>query len=509
MSLDLALSAARSGLSLINRQLARAADDIANADTEGHTRKRLDGAALTAGGTGIGVRAMLPQREVDQALVAAMDTARGARAAAAERERLLSGIEAAHGRVGDGASLGGLMAGLRGAFVALREAPADRIGQRGVVEAADGLARQLNGLSAAVGSARQAAQDGMAAEVRAVNEGLAEIARLTGSIRVEMAAGRSTAALDDRRDAAIARLSESLAMQVLRKSDGGVVLVARGGLVLPLDEHAPALAFADATVGPEAHHGGTGTLPGVMLGGVDLTRRLAGGRLGALAELRDATLPRMAAELDQSAAHLAARMDAQGLRLFSDGAGGLPDMSIPYHLGAKRGFAGVIQVNPAVAAAPALVRDGTHAVAGLPGGPTAFAPNPAGGPAGFGLLLDRVLGFAFGAEAAPGVPQPPIESTGLGPDGTLASPLAGLVTLEAHAGALVATQAGLRAAAGEGAAREGAMLDLLAARFAERSGVDVDREMAAMVQLQTAYGVNARVLSTAQAMWDALFGAVR
>jgi len=33
--------------------------------------------------------------------------------------------------------------------------------------------------------------------------------------------------------------------------------------------------------------------------------------------------------------------------------------------------------------------------------------------------------------------------------------------------------------------------------------------MAAMVQLQNAYAANARVLSTAQAMWDALLGAVR
>ena len=42
-----------------------------------------------------------------------------------------------------------------------------------------------------------------------------------------------------------------------------------------------------------------------------------------------------------------------------------------------------------------------------------------------------------------------------------------------------------------------------------RSGVDVDREVASMVELQNAYAVNARVVATVQAMWDALFGAVR
>ena len=49
----------------------------------------------------------------------------------------------------------------------------------------------------------------------------------------------------------------------------------------------------------------------------------------------------------------------------------------------------------------------------------------------------------------------------------------------------------------------------LEARFSQRSGVDVDTEMAAMVTLQNAYAANARVMSTVQAMWDALLGAVR
>jgi hypothetical protein len=49
----------------------------------------------------------------------------------------------------------------------------------------------------------------------------------------------------------------------------------------------------------------------------------------------------------------------------------------------------------------------------------------------------------------------------------------------------------------------------IAARISKQSGVDSDAEMAAMVQLQNAYAANARVMSTAQAMWDALMGAVR
>ena len=41
-------------------------------------------------------------------------------------------------------------------------------------------------------------------------------------------------------------------------------------------------------------------------------------------------------------------------------------------------------------------------------------------------------------------------------------------------------------------------------RFAQTSGVNIDEEMAQLVQLQTAYGANARVLSAVREMMDVL-----
>jgi flagellar hook-associated protein 1 FlgK len=509
MSLDLAFSVARSGLRLLERQMARASDDIANAGTPGHTRKVLAGDAQSADGRGIGVRSLPLARDVDLALIAAEDRARGDSAANALRERLLGGVEAAHGSPEDGDSLGGLIAGLRDTFIELHEAPADALRRSAVVTAADALAGRLNGVAAAIGEARQQAQDQMRAEVDQINAGLGELARLNTAIRRETGAGRSTADLDDQRDRALGRIAESLDIAVIRHAGGAVTLVARGGIVLPLQDGAAPFSLADATVGTGAWHGGAGTLPGVILNGRDVTRQLAGGRLGAAAELRDATLPRLQAEADVSAAQLAARLAAQGLRLFTDDSGAVPDVTQPYAGSTMLGFAGAIRVNPAVVADPALVRDGTHAVVAAPAGPGAFTPNPPGGPAGFATLLDRLLDFSFGAEQAPGVAQPGFASAGLGPDGSLASPLTGLRTLEDHAAALVAEQAGMRAVASTARQRSAALQEVLAGRIAERSGVDVDSEVAAMVQLQTAYGVNARVVSTVQAMWDALFSAVR
>lgn len=509
MSLDLALSVATSGLRLLDRQMARAADDIANAGTAGHTRKSLEGDSFTVVGNGQGVRARAITRDVDFAVQAAEQRAGGDAAAAGLRERLLGGIEAAHGTPERGDSLGGLITRLQSGFIELREAPADPVRRSAVVTEAQGLAERLNHVSDAIGTARQGAQDSLRAEVVAVNAGLSEVARLNTAIRREIAAGRTSAALEDERDLAIGGLAGSLDLSVIRGSAGDVTLVARGGIVLPLVEGAKPFSLQDATIGTGAFHGGAGTLPGVMLNGRDVTRQLAGGRMGAAAELRDATLPRMQAELDLAASQLAHRLESQGLRLFTDAAATVPDPALPYNGSAMVGFAGAIRVNAAVVADPSLLRDGTHDVVGGPAGPTAFTTNPATGPAGFATLLNRVLDFSFGAEQASGVAHTGFATGGLGPDGTLSSPLSGLRTLGDYGAALVAEQTGARAAATEAAGRASSLQGLLANRMQDRSGVDVDAEVAAMVQLQTTYGVNARVISTIQAMWDALFSAVR
>ena len=53
------------------------------------------------------------------------------------------------------------------------------------------------------------------------------------------------------------------------------------------------------------------------------------------------------------------------------------------------------------------------------------------------------------------------------------------------------------------------LVEGLEARFTRESRVDVDSEMASLIQLQNAYAANARVMSTAQTMWETFFGSVR
>lgn len=505
MSLDAALLTARSGLLHTQRALASAADNVANADTAGYTKKTVAGRAEPD----MGVRSLAPSRDVDQALLTELDSRRAAAAAAGMRADLLAGIEAVHGSPEAGDGLGDLVAALRTGFEDLRADPAEAGRQTALVLAAEELATRFNEISGAIGQARQQAHDTVVAEVATINAGLRDIAALTRQIREQIALTGDAAALEDQRDAAISTLSESIEVRALKREDGGIVLVARNGIVLPLDEKRDAFSTADATLGAASYHGAGGTIPGVTLGGMDVTASVLGGRLAEAIALRDQTLPRYQAEADLAAATLAARFDAQGLALFTDATGAVPDTSLPYAGSAMLGFAGTVRVSAAVALDPALLRDGTHAVAGSATGASAFAPNSSGGPAAFTGMIDRVLDFTFGTQAQSGVAWAAIATGGLGPDGTLSSPFGAPGTIEGYAGLVTATQTADSASAKAAVTSAGTMVDGLETRFAQRSGVDVDQEMAAMVTLQNAYAANARVLSTVQAMWDTLLGAVR
>jgi flagellar hook-associated protein 1 FlgK len=370
MSLDLALGIARSGLAAVQRGLAQNAQNVANADTPGYTRKAVPQSSLAVGDQPMGLRTAEARRDVDAALVARLDASRAAAAGAAAREDILSGVEAAHGTA-EGGGLADALAELRSGFIALRGAPADAGKQMAALEGARGVAEGLNRLSDAIGAARQRAQDGIVEEVAAANATLREIAGLT--LRIKTGGDGAAASLEDQRDLAVSRLSESLEVRAVRQPGGDLLLVARGGVVLPLDPDRDVLSTSGATVTPGGSFA-SGTLPGVSLNGLDITGQLGGGgRLGEYVALRDSTLPRFQAEADVLAATLAGRLDAQGLRLFTDAGGTVPAPALPYAGGAQLGFAGRIRLNPGVEANPALLRDGTHAVAGSAGGPTAFA----------------------------------------------------------------------------------------------------------------------------------------
>jgi flagellar hook-associated protein 1 FlgK len=124
-----------------------------------------------------------------------------------------------------------------------------------------------------------------------------------------------------------------------------------------------------------------------------------------------------------------------------------------------------------------------------------------------GYLVQYALGVAAGDPARANFIEQQLTSVSL-----TFSPATGIGTQSGpYSGSLadfIRQAVSMQGAAAENASRlndgQEIVLNALQARFAERSSVNVDSEMANLLVLQTAYGANARVLSAVKEMIDAL-----
>lgn len=503
MSLNAALSIATGGLTNINAQLGLVSNNVANASTPDYSVETSSQQSLVAGTQPLGVQTEAATRAINLALQQAAFQQDTTVSGLTTTTNSLQALDALQGTPGQSNDLGSLLGAVQSAFTTLLGDPSNAAQQSAVVQAAGTLTGGINALSDAYTQQRQVAQTGVVAAVTSMNSDLSQIGTLSNQIIAARTAGQSSADLENQRDAVVHAMSNIVGIRTLIQPNGDLIVSTTSGTQLPTRASTGPLQTSDVTIGP----GGTyanGAIPAITLGGVDITNQLQGGSLGADITLRDSTLPTFQGELDEFSNTLASRFSAQGLALFTDPNGDVPAGGGTPVQSTYVGFASEIQVNPAVIASPSLVRDGTQDVAGSPTGASAFTTNPAGGPAGFTALINRVLNYALGADAQSGVPQPASNTAGLGPDGTLSAPYAPPPTLADNATALVSAQAAVSAAATSQLSTEQAVQTTLNNNVTAVSGVNMDTEMSYMIALENAYGANARVIATVQALFTQL-----
>lgn len=509
MGLSAALSIANSGLSNINTQFSLLSQNVTNASTPGYMVESAAQTNLTAGGDGLGVREDPATLNIDQTLQSSSMQQSSVVSGLQTTQSALQAIDSVLGTPGSGYDLGSQLGNLQNAFSTLLTDPSSQTQQTQVVSAASTLAQGINSLSAAYTAQRQAAQTNLQTDVNTLNTTLTTIGQLNTQIMTLRAARQSTADLENQRNQAVQTLSGLMQVNTTEQPNGDLSVFTASGLSIPVDGTPATFAISPAEPSAENYYPGGG-LSGITLSGTDVTSQLVGGSIGASITLRDQTLPTDQAELDEFAYNLANRFSAQGLDLFTDGSGNVPTGGGSPTQSGYVGFSAEIQVNPAVAATPSLVRDGTEATAGSPTGVAAFTPNASGGPAGFSTLISNVLNYTFGSQAQSGVPQPDMATSGLGPTGTLTAPFSGSgVTLSDYASNLVASQAQQSATTTSTLSTEQTLQDNLNAKIASVSGVNMDTEMSQMLTLQNAYGANAKVIAAIQAMFQQIMGLVQ
>jgi flagellar hook-associated protein 1 len=346
MSLGLTLSNALSGLHVSQRALSVTSHNVANVNTEGYARKVAHQEARTHAGQLQGALSKDLTRTIDAFLATELREQTTALGRSAAVQRFHARILDMLGRPGDGAGLDAAVSRLGAALESFATTPETPALAYEVVAAAEGLAEQLARIADQAQDIRRAADREIAYTVEQINDELQAAHKLNLEIGRLTALGQSTVDLEDKRDALVQRLGETLDIHTYHMDTGRIAITTKHGTTL-LDGEPRTLVYeaaghvaAGTTFGaltvypPQAFDADTGELKpdargaelissGVraaptlemLAGGADpdelrVTTTLRSGALVGLLEMRDRVLPELDDQLQEVATVLRHALNA-------------------------------------------------------------------------------------------------------------------------------------------------------------------------------------------------------
>ncbi|WP_114394022.1 flagellar hook-associated protein FlgK [Oleisolibacter albus] len=525
MSLNVAMSSALSSLRNTQANMGVTSQNVSNAQTPGYTRKSLTQEALPYGNGLGGVMTGKVERAYNESLMREMLRQQSLAAQTDITQSYLSRLEKTQGKPEDESSVAASLTQLRDAFVQLQAKPESLEYQQKVIRQAQSFTTTLNSTGQAYIDLRNEAQQQIVEGVNQVNQLLDTIASVDSAIFRAGNTGSATIAdLVDKRDESIRQLAQYMDITVTNRADGTVLVMSQSGSML-VDRVANTLSTASCVPQASDYYSpdGGGGIPPIRLGdpvsGLDITSSIRGGKLGALIDLRDETIPRMQGELDGLAHEVATRFAGKdsptrqipGLHLFSDADGvsipGDTSGAVDYaHPSTYVGFASRIRVSQKVLDQPELVRYGD---AGAPVAPPAGGSNPPDVVAGDTLFLKNAVEHVFGATALDGKPHQAFNTGGLGADPrrNLQSTLPANLSLIDYAQQMLLKHSGEAGAATAAASEAKTTSENMTLEYQNATGVSLDDEIVKLLTLQRSYAAASRVVTTIEQMYDALFRA--
>ncbi|ADM09622.1 flagellar hook-associated protein [Parvularcula bermudensis HTCC2503] len=477
MSFSSALSIANSGLAAASIRAQTTASNIANATVEGYSRRDVVLSERVVGSTGIGVSVVGTERVTSPVLTSTrirLEAADSFATQTADTAKSLTQI------VGEPGAQNGLFGAYNRFEASLRDAaatPESSIFQAEVADSAQNLIRVFANASQDANDLRRDADQEIGRLVNEVNEKLERLEDING-----LPEARISPEILDERQKLVDEINEIIPVTAQNRG-GQLKLISEGGQFL-LDTTAREISFSTTgAIGRTAVLGAP--LSGLTVNGVDITptgsaaHKSSGGRIGALFEARDVTVPGLQDKLDGLAFDLVSRFagDTVDPTIASTDAGLFTDGNTTAPTASYVGIAEALELNAAVDP------DEGGELYRIQAGIGATAPAPSGN----GDQLNRLID-AFGAERA----APPA----LGINGN-----ASAVDLVAEVNAAV-TEA-------DAEAQDDALYASTRAQLAREEeqaiiGVDTDRELQQLLLIEQAYGANARVIQTIDEMLDIL-----
>ena len=302
-----ALRTARSGL-LVNQQtLDVVANNIANVNSEGYSRKIVNTETRVLNGVASGVQISEITRRVDEGLLKNIRIELAELNKFTVQDDFFARTQDLFGKPGENSSLSHLFENFTSALELLAVSPNRSLEQAEVVRRAQDVTFALQNMSETIQELRQQADVAIADIVTEMNKIVASIDQLNEDIITNGSVGRDVTDLKDQRDQRIDRLSELVDIRFFFRSDGDVVVFTSGGRTLvdtipPKITHSAASSVSASTTKNEGDF--TGIFVGTIVARNDITSELRGGQLKGLVDLRDDILANMQSQLDEFAAEM-------------------------------------------------------------------------------------------------------------------------------------------------------------------------------------------------------------
>jgi len=312
MSLSGSLFNAVSGLQTAQRQINVTSGNVSNANVEGYSRKTAPAVTALTAGQNSGVDLGAVRREVNAYLdseVLRADTKLGALDVKTEFMQRLTQL---FGTPENDSTLANGLNDLSAAMEQLAIEPNSASVRNDVVEAADSLVRRLNDYASETKNLRVEADRQVAQGVDAINGALERIAELNDEISKANALDRPTGELEDERDRQLGTLSQWMDVSTFDRENGAIVVIGRtsdGSGTTLVDSRAMQFDYTAANaLGATAEN-----KPLYPKNVQDADTKLgptAGGKLGALFEVRDSTLTDFHRDIDRLAQSVRDRVNA-------------------------------------------------------------------------------------------------------------------------------------------------------------------------------------------------------
>ena len=318
MGLSEALSTAMSGLRATQASLALVSSNVANAETPGYVRKTLNQVTGTTGDFGSSVLINGVNRELDQYLQTQLRTETSGAAYADIRSTYLANLQTVYGNPDDTGTIENAFNSLLTAVQGLSTSPDSQSARIGVVNAAQAMAQQLNATTQGIQNLRANAETGINNSVITANNAMKQIAIINNQLQNNGQTDASTAALLDQRDQYIDQLSQLMDIRTVTNNLNQVTVFTNSGVQL-VGTEASQLSFnPQGTVTPNTLYNtnptksnvGTITIDFPHGGSYDMvsTNSIRSGKIAAYLELRDNTLVKAQAQIDQFAASMSSAL---------------------------------------------------------------------------------------------------------------------------------------------------------------------------------------------------------